>query len=849
IDYALAGSSSVSDENNAKEIYINEANQDGFHIKQITKQGINELFTASFPINYATKTFSLSCEENSLIIQIDHTGLPYAGIEQLQLTADEKIIQPIYACFEDTGQNILTDLLCDDYNVAVAYQHPIEIAWDLTDQPTDTIYSLLIKANEYPKGSPLSWEGGTYKIGTNHRTCVIDGRLDDPTLTPLYSPVWRPDSGHPDGITNVYISEDEHYVYFSFDITCDNTNDIGEDWFELIIDDMVFHVDDYNTKYGKLGFGKTDAVSYDHQIAELFIPKHVIQTDEITFSTLYYGTAAVYSDGYSSDVDTGIQYITPLETEPEVIQEVVYTNEHAKSSLMIDSFTVTNTGDAHDAWLYTLWLWVDGGDGNYDGGEKDDILIGSHVYKPDLQSGEVIGDNDGFSCLEIPPRSSKRVFVTITIQPNSRPNVESLQTRLDARDLVKSSSVVWYSTPRTNEGLVTASSPTYIFSKAEYKTSAALDTNDNGIIDQIIVTTDYKIGPATQIWYGDDEESAIDGFTVKYDGNEIGIDGIEFYESNETEASFALILDEEHIFLPVDTSSNDFSVSYDYSQEELFIENDESHSVPVWPFADMPLNDNAGPVVTSLTVSDTMITGEDAEDTFEVTLSFSEPMNISSFPVLDFDAAVDDGSARILIFDSQYMVDENTYQINYTITENIYEGTVDVICTTEGVFDIQGIQMNSSYIESDLFTVDTKAPAISGFPTDSITPGEDYTVRVDVSDGSDIQNVLLDYHFGGSWNTKPMSYDPGNKEYIAVVTPPLDATNMTYKLSAYDIHDNGEETSIKELTVTSDESEDDDGVEQEKTDDSTPGFTTAFVFIAMAAMIIIFLIFIRRPRF
>ena len=153
--------------------------------------------------------------------------------------------------------------------------------------------------------------------------------------------------------------------------------------------------------------------------------------------------------------------------------------------------------------------------------------------------------------------------------------------------------------------------------------------------------------------------------------------------------------------------------------------------------------------------------------------------------------------------------------MNYTIAdENVYAGNVDIICTTEGVFDSEGVQMDLPYTEEDVFTIDTKPPQIYDFPSDTLTPGEDYTIRVVVSDDSTIQSVMLHYHFGSNWNTKPMSYDPGSEEYIAVVTPPADATLLTYKISAYDVHDNGDESSEEELCISAEDDENKDDEEE-----------------------------------
>lgn len=167
----------ADEQSNLKNVNLeaNEKSLDGFHLHQLTEEGMEEIAVASFPIQYDTKTFEIASTAEELILQIDHTGLPYAGIEQLQLTADGNIIDPWYACFADTGKNILNGLLYNDLNVVVGYQHPIEIGWDLKQIQTNT-FTLSMTANEYPEGTPIRWEGGQYELGSNFGSILVDGR-------------------------------------------------------------------------------------------------------------------------------------------------------------------------------------------------------------------------------------------------------------------------------------------------------------------------------------------------------------------------------------------------------------------------------------------------------------------------------------------------------------------------------------------------------------------------------------------------------------------------------------------------------------------------------------------------
>ncbi len=252
-----------------------DSQEDGYHIKKLTSNVFLEIYNQIFPVDYATKNFSFISGNEKLVLRIDHTGLPYAAIEQIRLTKENVIIPIDSACFVETNKDIEEDLIEKDLDVVVAHQQTIEIIWDLTDQP-EGFFTMEMTANEYGRGDPLSWNGGMYILGSNYGSPKIDGKLDDFTKSPIYSPIWRPDSGHPDGVTNVYICDDENNVYFGFDITCDNTNDIGEDWFKLIIGEMDFYVDDFDEEYGIMNFRNTESVSYKHQVVEMSIPKNVL---------------------------------------------------------------------------------------------------------------------------------------------------------------------------------------------------------------------------------------------------------------------------------------------------------------------------------------------------------------------------------------------------------------------------------------------------------------------------------------------------------------------------------------------------------------------------------------------
>jgi len=128
-------------------------------------------------------------------------------------------------------------------------------------------------------------------MGSNQATITVDGILED-VGDALYQPFWIPTTGHPPGYTYIYVCDDDDYLYFSLDITCDNTNEYGEDWAEITIDDQAFRVDDFDDSFGSTGFGLTDKVSYKHQTVEMRIPIGSIGSGNVEFKLRYYGTGA-----------------------------------------------------------------------------------------------------------------------------------------------------------------------------------------------------------------------------------------------------------------------------------------------------------------------------------------------------------------------------------------------------------------------------------------------------------------------------------------------------------------------------------------------------------------------------
>jgi len=252
-----------------------------------------------FPVIYATKEFQFSKVGDGISLRIVQNGsIPFGDVDAIKLSACGQDIAPDYARYVDSGESILEDIIAIDHNVIIAHEKDIEVSWTIPDTCNEPA-TLSLTANEYSAGQPLLFPYAGYaSMSQDAQVPTIDGKLDetDGVMSPTYSVFWRPDSGHPAGYTYIYTSQDENNVYISLDITPDNTNEFGEDWIEAVFttsgSDKAFRVDDYNSKYGKCGFGLTSKVPYKHQTCELSIPKSEIEDSNLDFMIRYYGTGA-----------------------------------------------------------------------------------------------------------------------------------------------------------------------------------------------------------------------------------------------------------------------------------------------------------------------------------------------------------------------------------------------------------------------------------------------------------------------------------------------------------------------------------------------------------------------------
>jgi PKD repeat protein len=276
------------------------SSESGFHISQWTGETWEEIYQHQFQVQYSTEAFTVDVVDGEVALRLVQVGTPFADVDQISLMVDGKELTPEYARYTESGQSIVEDILGFDHNVVIAHEQEIEVSWDVpAGYGSVTVY---LTANEYGHGLPLRFpETGyaTYEVGSNIGSITVDGLIPEADGTvPLYCPYWQPSSGHPDGYTYIYVCDDEEYVYFSLDVTGDNTNEYGEDWAEISIrqpdgSKKVFRIDDYDNTWGTSGFGLTSKVSYKHQTYEFAIPKSIIGNENIEFNLAYYGTMAM----------------------------------------------------------------------------------------------------------------------------------------------------------------------------------------------------------------------------------------------------------------------------------------------------------------------------------------------------------------------------------------------------------------------------------------------------------------------------------------------------------------------------------------------------------------------------
>jgi len=738
-----------------------DESKNGFHIYQFIDDTWEERYQTNFPISYDTQSFPIHSISDQLKITILHTGSHFADIEQITLTTGETQITPLKAIRTQTQENILSDILKNDYNVVVAHEQPLEITWDLSHVNPDDL-TLTIRANEYGWfGRPFLFSDGIYQLGSTYQPIMVDGILEKTLGSPTHQVLWEPASGHPNGYTYIYVTEDEHHLYFSFDITCDNSNEFGDDWAEICINNQIYRIDDFHTQWGKLGFGYTEKVSYKHQMAEFCIPKPKTSEEVIEFTFRYYGTA-ITEDGSIIDIDLGEQTIYP--SDQMAVQNVQVKDHGADGgALSIDYFTIFNDGTASNSQIARISLWRDHGDGEFDGGQGDDTLVGQPVINPDLTTGVAIGGKGDGNIVNIANGLSYYFWIVVDLDQDAEEHGNTIQTKINGT-LSPTSYSNWK--PYWKSGFELATSETTI--DASPTGTLSIDTDPVSEND-----LDFTIS----IVYDEPMDTSVIP-SMQFVGQTGGITMI------AGSWATAFRYDRTYSIADVDEGS---LVTVESSGAKDLSGNTEGPCTPTNFTVD-----TAQPTISDITGDTTGTTGE--KTTIEATFSDN----------IEVDTAI--------IF---YRIQGGTWK-----TKSISSGEIDIsipadtIKTWEYYLEVKDTASNSKKDSVpptfyEITVSDNDAPILSDNSPSSCVAGQSYTFYASSIDNIDeTPFVYVEYWFDeGSHIDKSMVPATGNY-YQYQITIPTSAETFSYIISSKDSSDNWEQKSTKTLTVDSEADDD-----------------------------------------
>jgi len=238
-----------------------------------------------FTVDYETKEIQVSDTK----ILLKHEIKPFANIDYLGVKVGDTIMSPTSA--KQKGKSVLNKIQTIDYDV-IDMHEPIQITLPSTG-------TLLIHANEHESAGPVTYPvDSLLTVDVTPGSFTFDGSLDTSLTEPSFEFWWVPTTGHPPGMFIGYVRGDENYLYFAFDVTPDNTNDVNEDWAAIYLQTdsgaTTYYADHAKKEYGLSSFQYTPAVTYEHKVYEFKIPREAgisTQTNTISFYIQYYGTA------------------------------------------------------------------------------------------------------------------------------------------------------------------------------------------------------------------------------------------------------------------------------------------------------------------------------------------------------------------------------------------------------------------------------------------------------------------------------------------------------------------------------------------------------------------------------
>ncbi|MFC2095512.1 Ig-like domain-containing protein [Candidatus Bipolaricaulota bacterium] len=218
-------------------------------------------------------------------------------------------------------------------------------------------------------------------------------------------------------------------------------------------------------------------------------------------------------------------------------------------------------------------------------------------------------------------------------------------------------------------------------------------------------------------------------------------------DSWPTSSRYQAIYDISDADVDVDSVTIDVTLAKDEAG------NDQEDYTPVSEFAIDTLN----PTVTSLVISDSLITDADVGDTFTVTIDYSEPMFAGTAPTIVFSPNLN----TTLSFQagSSSWTDTDTYIASYTILD----GNVAVLDDDITVSAAQDLALNVQvvYNYNDQLDVDTENPVFASFTVDG---------------GLVDANCEIDIAFSVRVTDLNRSITAGNVSLIDVTIPTSNAT-------------------------------------------------------------------------
>ncbi len=178
-------------------------------------------------------------------------------------------------------------------------ESPLRIAARVEPRANEGLPFAFPPANQYDPAAPVAFYH--YRPRAAGQAPASPDGLD--ATNPLFAELSRPTTGHPDGVTYGWVTNDRDTLYAEVEFTSDNTRDGDKDWSSLTIrrDGMTkeFRVAENETRWGSPSFVRTDRAGYRHKLYAFAIPlaevgaKSAQDAGDLELAFAAYGTAAV----------------------------------------------------------------------------------------------------------------------------------------------------------------------------------------------------------------------------------------------------------------------------------------------------------------------------------------------------------------------------------------------------------------------------------------------------------------------------------------------------------------------------------------------------------------------------